>query len=230
MAYKLIVADSSSSVQKAIQMAFSNSDYEIYPFEDGLEVMKSLSQINPDAILLSLSLPHKDGYEVGRYLRNQEQFKQTSLVFLKGAFDPIDTERIAGLDYDEIVHEPFDSERLAQLVRDIIEGKKDPQTLPEEHLLDEIPLTQHNSEPKKNESHNSTFSTDILHTEEESYASFSPKLKEEIEGKIRELVKQETVDVERELEKRVSKRVLSELKEWLRQELEDIKRQLKNGT
>lgn len=136
--YKMIIADCSSSVQKAIELAFPGSEFEIYPFQDGLSVLESLSQINPDAILLSLSLPAKDGYEVGRYLRSQEQFKKTALLFLKGAFEPLDLEKIASLNSDGIVQKPFDSEKLALMVREIIDRKRDPLTFPEEPLFDEI--------------------------------------------------------------------------------------------
>lgn len=61
MTCKLIVASGSPSVQKTIQIALPESKFEIHAFEDGLELVKSISQIKPDAVLLGLSLPQKDG-------------------------------------------------------------------------------------------------------------------------------------------------------------------------
>lgn len=191
MTYKLIVADDSPSVQKAVKMAFSDSEIEIYPFNDGQEAIQNLSQINPDAVLLRLSLPPQDGYEVGRYLKSQEQFKKTPLVLLHGVFEPVDREKIVELDYDEIVKVPFASEKLAELVRDLIERKNDPQTLPEELKLDEISI---------------------------------PELQTELEAKVKALVKKETLDMERELEKRVKTQLLSEIKSWLLNQLEEMKK------
>ena len=63
MIYKILVADDSPSTQKLIQMSFPTSEFEIVIFSDGQEVLDSLSRISPDAILLNLSLPQKDGYE-----------------------------------------------------------------------------------------------------------------------------------------------------------------------
>jgi len=134
---KLIVADNSPSVQKAIQLSFSSSVFEIHPFGDGLELVKSLEHIKPDAVLLSFSLPGRNGYEVGSYLKSREELRNVSLIFLRGAFEPLDQAKIAEIAYDEIVQKPFDSGKLARLVKDIIERKKNPLPLPEEPLLEE---------------------------------------------------------------------------------------------
>lgn len=195
MVYKVIVTDSSPSIQKAVKMALSDSEFEIYAFDDGKEVMERLSQINPDAVFLRLSILPKDGYEAGRYLKSQEQFKKTSLILLKGVFEPLDRERVAELDYDEIVQVPFASERFAQLVRDIIERKNDPQTLPEVLEMDEIS---------------------------------SPELQTELDAGIKAFVRQEFLEVERELEKRIKAQLLSEIKAWLLNKLEEIKQERKS--
>jgi len=191
--YKMVFADSSLSAQKAVQLAFAELNFEIYPLQDGREVLKFLEKIKPDAVLLSLSLPGKDGYEVGCYLRSLEEFKQTSLIFLRGAFEPFDRERVAGLDYDAIVQKPFDSGKLARTVKDLIDRKKDPKTLPEEPLLDET--LSRSSEPQIQEG--------------------KPDLIARVEGKVREIVRQEILEVERELEKRIRVKILHELRTWM---------------
>lgn len=138
MAYKVIVADDSPSVQKTVKMSFSNSEFEIYPFHDGQEVLKHLSQIGPDVVLLRLSLPPEGGYEVARRIKDEERVKGTSLFLLRGVFEPIDRKQMAGLEYDKMIQVPFDSNKLVHLVQDLTERRNDPQTLPEEIELDEI--------------------------------------------------------------------------------------------
>jgi DNA-binding response OmpR family regulator len=177
MSFKLVVAHNSPSVRKAIRLAFPEPDYEIFAFKDGVEVMKELNQINPDAILLSLSLHEEEGYEIGRYLKNQEKFKQIPLVLLYGAFEALNEERIESLVYDDLVQEPFGSENLVRVVFDLIEKRRGPQTLPEEPGFDDVP---------------------------------SPQV--DINTRVKDLVRREIVEVERELEKRIKARILSDLK------------------
>jgi DNA-binding response OmpR family regulator len=180
MSLKLVVAHSSPSVHKAIRLAFPEPEYEIFSFKDGVEVMQELNQINPDAILLSLSLHEEEGYEIGRYLKNQEKFKQIPLVLLYGAFEVLEEERIESLVYDDLVQEPFDSERLVRVVFDLIEKRRGPQTLPEEPGFDDVP-------------------------------SSPPQV--DIDARVKDLVRREIVEVERELEKRIRARILSDLKD-----------------
>lgn len=220
MDYKLIVADSSPSIQKAIRMAFTDSEFEIYPFEDGLEVVKSIIQINPDAVLMSLSLSHKDGYEVGFYMKSQEELKHAPLVLLKGAFEQLEKEKISSLNYDEIVQEPFDSERLVRIVRNLIEGRRNPKTLPEEPLMGEITAADSTLDHRQPDSQKRPLSQDVALSGEKPLSSLSPGLKAEVEEKVRDLVRGEILGIQRELEKRIKAQVLSELKELIRRELQ----------
>jgi DNA-binding response OmpR family regulator len=229
MAYKLIIAHDSPSIQKSIQMAFPASEFEVIVFKDGTETVKALSQLEPDAVLLSLSLPQKDGYEVGRFLKSREEFKQTPLFLLKGAFEPLDAERIIGLKYDEIVEEPFDSERLARVVRETIEGKRDPQTLPEEPLFDEIHITKNDIDPKHKKFARETHSPDLRQKQEKHPFVVSEELGSGTEEKLRGIVKEEILEVVRELEKRLKTQVSVEIKEWIEQELKKIRKLLKAG-
>lgn len=130
MTYKMVVADDSPSIQEAVRLAFPESEFEIYFFDDGLEVIKSFNQINPDLLLLNLTLPQKDGYEIASALPSQ--WKQTGLILLQGAFEPIDQQKIAELEYDDLVQEPFDAESLVKRAKEVLERKKSPSSLPEE--------------------------------------------------------------------------------------------------
>ncbi len=196
MAYKILLADPSPSVQKVVRMAFAAPDFDIYAFEDGVEAVSLLSEIGPDAVLLSLSLPLKDGYDAGRDLAGQEDLKKIGLIFLKNAFEPVDPDKIRGLEYDAIVQKPFDSERLALLVRDVIDKKRGPHSFPEESMIEEIPPT-----------------ASLPHPEEPDMPLAS--LDEDIGEKIKAVVREEILAVERELEKRLRASLLAELKGWL---------------
>lgn len=137
MKYKILIADSSPSFQKILQMSFPSKEFELFALNDGQEVMDSLEKINPDAFLLNLSLAHKDGYELGEYINNQEAYDQVPLILVKEAFEPLDKERLEPLEYDHLVQKPFDSDALVRMVRTAIEERKIPLTLPEEPVWDE---------------------------------------------------------------------------------------------
>jgi DNA-binding response OmpR family regulator len=182
MPYKLLVAHSSPSVLKAILLAFPEPEFEIYPFKNGVDVMQELNQIAPDAILISLFLHQENGFEIGRHLKEQEKFKQIPLILFYGAFETVHEENTTGIVYDELVQEPFDSEKLVQTTIELIERRRGPQTLPEEPDLDSDPLDGERIG---------------------------------LDDEVKEFVRKEIYDAERELEKRIRVRVLAELKNFL---------------
>lgn len=137
MKHKILLADDSPSTQKLIQMSFPADEFDISIFSDGQEVLDSLARINPDAILVNLSLPRKDGYELGEHIKTQEDRSQIPLILIKDAFEPLDKDRLESFPFDALVQKPFDSEALVHKVRSIIEERKIPMTLPEEPVWDE---------------------------------------------------------------------------------------------
>lgn len=132
MPYRLVAAESSAVVGKAILAAFPLPEFEVHFVKDQQELEAALEEIQPDAILLSLSFSGKNAYELGQHLRERHGFGRVPLILLHGAFDTLDKPRLAEAGFDEVVPAPFDSKILEKTVRALIEGGKDPQTLPED--------------------------------------------------------------------------------------------------
>ena len=110
------------------------------------------------------------------------------LIGLRGSFECIDSDRNAPSDYDEVLPKPFDSERLAAVVRELIARKTGPSSLPEEPVW---PDESGVSGPRG----------------PQAAALTGPDVKA--------IVHEEIVDMEREIEKRVRARVLADVKDWI---------------
>jgi DNA-binding response OmpR family regulator len=196
--YRIVVADPSPSVQKAAQMVFPEPDFKLFFFDDGRDLDASLPGIGADAVLLALSLAGADPYEIGREITGRKGFENAPLFFLKGTFEAFDPEKADGIPYDGVIQKPFDSEGMAAIVREAIDRKASPPTMPEEPVWDgpaeSLPI----------------------HGEEPGGGLPTPgRVPDSLQPRIRELVRSEALEIEREIEKRVRTRVLADLKEWL---------------
>jgi DNA-binding response OmpR family regulator len=193
--YKIIVADPSPSVQKAVQLAFAEPEFRVSVFEDGASLLESVAGLRPDALVVSLTLPGRDGYDVARTLRSRKELATVPLVGLRGAFECVDVDKTPPSEYDEVVPKPFDSEKLAAVVRELIARKTGPSSLPEEPVW---PGEASLSGDAASTAHGAASAP---------AATGGPE--------IRAVVREEIVGMEREIEKRVRASVLADLKEWM---------------
>jgi DNA-binding response OmpR family regulator len=141
-----------------------------------------------------------DAYEVGRFLAGREEFRNVPIFFLKGTFELFDPDRAVDIPYDGVIQKPFDSETLASTIREAIDRKLSPPTMPEEPFP-EAPVPAATS-PAPSERPAPSEPPD---------AGLKPH-PDALRSTVRELVRAEILEMERELEKRITARVLAELK------------------
>ncbi|MBN2198520.1 MAG: response regulator [Candidatus Aminicenantes bacterium] len=147
MNYKVILADGSPSVRKTVELAFPESEFEMFFFDNGQELIRALPDIGPDALLIGLSLPGLDGYRAASHLRGLRECDRTAVFFLRGTFETFDAGKAAGLDYEEVVRKPFDSEALARRLKSVLDRKQDIRSFPE---ASEAAVRPHASGPAEN--------------------------------------------------------------------------------
>ena len=93
MPYSVFVADPSPSVQKAAQLAFAEPEFRVAVYDDGASLLEALAAGPPDALVVSLTLPGREGYDVARTLRSRKDLAAVPLVGLRGAFECLDRDK-----------------------------------------------------------------------------------------------------------------------------------------
>jgi DNA-binding response OmpR family regulator len=121
----VIVADGSPSVRKAVELSFPESEFELFFFDNGQDLARSLPDIRPDALLVGLSLPGLDGYRAAALLRGTNMLDRAAIFFLRGSFEAFDEGRAAGLDHEEVVRKPFDSVALSRRLKSVLDRNRD---------------------------------------------------------------------------------------------------------
>jgi CheY-like chemotaxis protein len=101
----VMVIDDSSTVRNIIANCLGNKGFTVHGFSDGVEAMHWLTQPEaqvPDLIILDISLPKMDGYEVARRLKSKPQFSDTIIVMLSrhdGMIDKLKARLVGAKDY-----------------------------------------------------------------------------------------------------------------------------------
>ena len=81
---KILLAESSPPIRKAISIAFARRGYDVIEAGDGLEALNQLDKTKPDLILMDITLPKLDGYKVLSIIRENSDFTGIPVILLTG--------------------------------------------------------------------------------------------------------------------------------------------------
>ena len=101
---------------------------QVFPTGDTDEALETARKVNPDVIFLDIVMPGKNGYEFLKELREEIQFKETSVIILSNLTNQDSNERTKGLNVSAyLVKADFALNDLVQKVSDILENAQSPQ-------------------------------------------------------------------------------------------------------
>src|SRR5881628_1638198 len=120
MAKKILLADDSITIQKVVELTFSDGDYEVMVVNNGAKAVAKLAEMRFDIILSDIIMPEKNGYEVCEYVKSHPDYRNIPVVLLTGTFEPFDPDRADKAGCDAVVTKPFESQSLISKVEELI--------------------------------------------------------------------------------------------------------------
>src|ERR1043166_2441470 len=120
MAKKILLADDSITIQKVVELTFSDGDYEVTAVNNGAKAIQKLSELRPDIILSDIIMPEKNGYEVCEFVKSHPEYRNIPVVLLTGTFEPFDPDRADKAGCDAVARKRFEPKTLIQKGEELI--------------------------------------------------------------------------------------------------------------
>jgi CheY-like chemotaxis protein len=118
---KLLLADDSITVQRVIALTFQGEGIEVIAVGDGDQAVAAIDRERPQIVLADLSMPGRDGYAVAEHVkRSPELARDTRVVLLTGAAEPVEEARSRALGIDGVLSKPFEPQVATALVRRLL--------------------------------------------------------------------------------------------------------------
>jgi len=106
---RVLVVEDDADIQKVVRMSLKIRGVgEVIVVDSGTECLERLSSFTPDVILLDVMMPHVDGYETCRRLKENPATRAIPVVFLTARAQKADRERGMKLGAAGYVTKPFD--------------------------------------------------------------------------------------------------------------------------
>jgi DNA-binding response OmpR family regulator len=114
---KVLVVDQDVDSLDLTTYALRREGYTVLTASDGATALEEWEFANPDIIILDVNLPHVDGFEVCRRIR---QTSQTPIIMLTA--DQGDEDVVRGLQYgaDDFVTRPFSAKQLTARIQAVL--------------------------------------------------------------------------------------------------------------
>jgi two-component system KDP operon response regulator KdpE len=111
---RILIVDDDPQIQTMLRIGLESAGYETRPAVTGQDAVRLAASIAPDAILLDLGLPDRDGKEV---LQDIRAFSQVPIIILSAR--DREAEKVAALDLgaDDYLEKPFGISELQARLR-----------------------------------------------------------------------------------------------------------------
>ncbi len=126
MSQTVLVIDSNSAVQAITTLALNQTDCAVETLADGAQAYDRIRQLAPNVVLCAKEIAGVDPFDLCR--RVKRELSHTAFILLAPAEGVQATNKLAKeADYDEVIFKPFKSNRLREIVTQLIERLEKPQ-------------------------------------------------------------------------------------------------------
>jgi diguanylate cyclase (GGDEF)-like protein len=117
MAEKILVVDDDPDIARFVELNLRTHGYETHVASDGEEALEQAFAVRPDLVLLDVTMPKMDGFEVAQRLRSDPRTSNVSIIMLTARALSVD--KVLGLTAgaDDYVIKPCDPVELVARVK-----------------------------------------------------------------------------------------------------------------
>lgn len=121
---KILVVDDSGYMRKLLESRLKANNYQVVLAEDGKEALSKTESEKPDLVLLDLSMPKMDGFQIAEKLRSHASTRSIPIIFVtaRGQEEEI-FKAIKELSAAAYIIKPFKSEILLDEIKKALEHR-----------------------------------------------------------------------------------------------------------
>ena|SRR5437867_718395 len=121
MAKKILIIEDSATMRSLIASAIEEmSGFELLEASNGFEALKALPSQHFDMIITDLNMPHINGLEIIKFVKEHPAYKNIPLVVVTTEVGEEDRKKGLRLGASDYVIKPFEPDDLKKVIRRIL--------------------------------------------------------------------------------------------------------------
>jgi DNA-binding response OmpR family regulator len=118
---RILIADHERSTAIPLQFLMEQSGFKVKSVQSGKEVIRVITQFDPDLVLLEAMIPDPDGFEVCQFIRQDPQHKDIRIVFVSSMARDLDIAKGLAIGADVYITKPFSNAEILDNVRKLLD-------------------------------------------------------------------------------------------------------------
>lgn len=121
MATRILIADDYEDNRELLRLILVAAEYEVLEAHDGQECLKLAQDHVPDLIMVDLSMPKLDGWEVFQAIKADQRTSNIPFVVVSG-YTELDSNRLREAGFNAYLTKPFRTGEVLETVASLLSG------------------------------------------------------------------------------------------------------------
>ena len=123
---RILVVDDEPDFASLVQRNLEKEGFEVDVAYDGVEGLEKVKSNPPDAIVLDVMMPEKDGYEMCAELKSDEQYEAIPILMLTAVADHVTSTRYShhdgmSMQADDYLPKPASAEDITDSLKSLLD-------------------------------------------------------------------------------------------------------------
>ena len=120
MSRKILIVEDEPNIVVPLQFLMERNGYQVAVASTGEEAIAKVISFIPDLILLDITLPGMDGFEVCQTVRNIPEQQHTKIIFLSAMGRDMDIAKGMAIGADAYIRKPFSNADVVKMVKELL--------------------------------------------------------------------------------------------------------------
>jgi len=125
MPKKILIVEDNQDNRELVVKVLRNKGFDLAEAADGEEAIEKAVSEKPDLILLDISLPKLDGYEVVKRLKSMEEFREIPVVAFTAHAMKGDREKVIAEGFEGYISKPINVREFPDQLKLYLRGKRE---------------------------------------------------------------------------------------------------------
>lgn len=117
---KILIAEDEPDILELITFTLQFGGFEVIPTSNGEDALEMTRKEKPDLVLLDVRMPRMTGYDVCKYIKSENEFRKTPVVFLSAKSQEAEVNTGLDLGATDYILKPFAPDYLLDRLRHIL--------------------------------------------------------------------------------------------------------------